>query len=469
MTRFDELKARYPNAIPIPELRANVSIVELARHWGYESQPQKGQSRPVLAHPGFSDTIIIKNPQDAARQVYQRAGDFTDSGTIIDFIRNRLSTVFAGFDRGGQHELSRITAVLYDYLRIDSKQTNDTPPPSESLGRAKKRLFAVEEFDLRPLAPDNFLTRRHIALQTLKRPEFANRVFSQVAYLNPATNRVDPFTLARAHPERGYVPIANVAFPYYNGPGSTMSGLEIRNDQVKLHASGSDRYGSVFVSTPPAQVRQAVIVESALDALSYQQLRSLRGDEHYDSVYFSTGGQLTGEQVQTITRYLHSFAKRADWQIKLAFDNDATGHQFDLQFIQQVLVGAFPLSPAPTSPGQVSYLLPGGSSFLPLREALLARIHGYNARLQASPGDSTTQVGIGGQLITTGQVGHQVAINIPLTSLALSAINQDLLALTGFTQRIVIDKAEGKDFNDDLTRLVDYGQPTTLTNKSGSF
>jgi hypothetical protein len=454
MTRFDEQIERYPQSIPIPELRTRVSIIELALHWGYQPQPHKGKSRPVLEHLGFSDTIIIKNPQDPARQVYQRAGDFTDSGTIIDFIRHRLSTVFSAFNRVGQHELTNITQVLYEYLRIDPTPINRSPQQPQTPSRQAETVFTPEQFDLRPLEANNFLTRRHIAPQTLKRPEFAGRVFSQVAYLNPATNRVDPFPIARAHPERAYVQLANVAFPYYNGsPSSAMSGLEIRNDQVKLHAPGSDRYGSVFVSMPPAQVRQAVIVESVLDALSYQQLRSVRGDERYDSVYFSTGGQLTSEQVLTITRYLDSFAKRADWQIKLAFDNDAAGHRFDLQFVQQILGGTFPLSPTPSSPGWVSYLLPPKASFRSIGEALLARIDGYNATGPALNTGSVTREEVSAQLITTSLMENQVVINIPLTSSALSAVSQSLLELTGFTQRVVIDKAVGKDFNEDLIRI----------------
>jgi hypothetical protein len=38
MTKFDELRERFPNLIPVQELRANVSILELATQFGYVPQ-----------------------------------------------------------------------------------------------------------------------------------------------------------------------------------------------------------------------------------------------------------------------------------------------------------------------------------------------------------------------------------------------------------------------------------------------
>ena len=459
MTKFDELKERFPNLIPIQELRSNVSIAELAIQYGYEPQPHKGKSRPVLEHPGYKDTIIIKNPQDAGQQVYQRAGDFTDSGTIIDFVRNRLSTVFSTFNRPGEHEFKNITSVLYDYLRIDPNHVNQNRKVTASLSESgPKQAFAKEQFDIRALEPTNYLTSRHIAPQTLQRPEFAGKVFSQITYFNPQTGHTDSFLTAKEHPERKYLTFTNVAFPYYNGQSSDITGLELRNETVKLHAPGSDRYGSVFISNPPAKSQNFYVLESAIDALSHQQLRSMHGDDKHNSVYFSTGGQLTPQQINTITRYITSFDKEPDWKINLAFDNDTKGHRFDLQFIQQLVSTKFPMSPTPGGINRCSYLLPEPEAYRPVQEALIGRVDAYNKNVQAqfarTDQDALGQKELSSQQIIISRSGSQVAVSIPEASAALSTFCRDLLELTGLDQRISVSKACGKDFNEDLSREV---------------
>ena len=116
MTKFDEIKEHYSNLIPVEVLRAKISIVELDIQYGYQLLPKKGRNRPVLQHHTYQDVIIIKNPADASQQVYQQAGNFADSGTIIAFIRHRLTTVFTVFNRAGQSEFTNSISVLYDYL-----------------------------------------------------------------------------------------------------------------------------------------------------------------------------------------------------------------------------------------------------------------------------------------------------------------------------------------------------------------
>lgn len=468
MTKFDELKARFPNLIPVQELRASVSIVELAVQYGYEPQLKKGRSRPVLTHSGYQDTIIIKNPNDPGQQVYQRAGDFTDSGTIIDFIRNRLGSVFSTFNRPGDSEFKNITNVLYDYLRIDPMQVSRNRKLTAQLTEpGPKQPFAKDQFDLRPLEPGNYLNQRHIAPQTLSRPEFAGKVVSQITYFNPATGHPEPFQTAREQPDLRLIQLHNVAFPYYNGQSTDVTGLELRSDTgAKLHAPGSDRYSSVFVSNPPPLTERFYVLESGIDALSHRQLRSMAGDNRFDSVYFSTGGQLTLEQVNTIARYMTTFAKADNWRIHLGFDNDAKGHRFDLQFIQQLTATRFPLTPTVGGTGRVAYLLPEQETYRPIREALLERIENFNKTIRADFGnmdnDALGQKEIAGQLITIGRLGSQIQVSVPETSPALAAVSRFMIEKTGFDKRVTLEKSISKDFNQDLTREVRIGQKFSL-------
>lgn len=459
MTKFDELKERFPNLIPVQELRSNISIAELAIHYGYEPQLHKGRSRPVLEHPEYKDTIIIKNPQDASKQVYQRAGDFTDSGTVIDFVRNRLPTVFSMFNRPGEHEFKNITSVLYDYLRIDPTHVTQNRKVTATISESgPKQTFAKEQFDIRSLEADNYLTKRQIAPQTLQRPEFTGKVISQIAYFNPQTGHTDTFPTAKEHPERKYLTFTNVAFPYYNGQSSDITGLELRNENVKLHAPGSDRYSSVFISNAPVKTGNFFIMESAIDALSHQQLRSIKGDDKFDSVYFSTGGQLTPQQINTITRYIAAFEKEPDWKINLAFDNDTKGHRFDLQFIQQLVSTKFPMSPTPGGINRCSFILPEQEIYKPIQEQLLNRADAFNKNVQAqfarTDQDALGQKELNNQQIIISRSNNQVSLSVPESCNALTTFCRDLLELTGLDQRLAITKAYGKDFNEDLTKDV---------------
>ena len=459
MTKFDELKERFPNLIPVQELRSNVSIVELAVQYGYELQRHKGQSRPVLEHSAYNDTIIIKNPKDPAQQVYQRAGDFADSGTIIDFIRNRLSTVFVMFNRPGDNEFKNITSVLYDYLRVDPNMVAKNRAVTAALAdTGTKQQFAKELFDLRPLAPDNYLTKRNIAPETIARPEFANKVVAQVAYLNPATGHTDDYLTAKEHPERNYLKFTNVAFPYYNGLSPEVTGLELRNEKLKLHAPGSDRYSSVFVSNAPTKAQHFVVMESAIDALSHQQLRAIRGDNAFDSVYFSIGGQLTNQQVNTVTRYIGSFPKAENYSINLSFDNDTKGHRYDLQFVQQLVAAKFPMSPTVGNSHRISYVLPEDQAYRPIRDELLSKAEYFNQNVRAqigrTDGDALGQKELQSQQIFIGFNAGQTTINIPESCAALLMVTRSLLELTGLDERIKISKSVGKDYNEDLTREI---------------
>ena len=467
MTKFEELRERFPNLIPVQELRSNISIIELALQYGYEPQLHKGRSRPVLQHPGYDDTIIIKNPQDAAKQVYQRTGDFTDSGTILDFVRNRLTTVFSMFNRPAEHEFKNITSVLYDYLRIDPQQVSRNRLTSTKMSDDKpKQAFAKELFDIRPLDTDNYLVKRQIAPQTISSAEFLGKVVSQITYFDPQKGATENFMTVKENPDRKYLTFSNVAFPYYNGISTEVTGLELRNENVKLHAPGSDRYSSVFISNPPPKANTFFILESAIDVLSHKQLRLIDGDEAFNSVYFSTGGQLTPQQVNTMTRFISSTEKSENWKISLAFDNDAKGHLFDLQFIQQLSATKFPLTSTVSGINRVGYLLPEQEEYRPLREALLERIDSYNQIVMSQFSPEADPLGkreMNGLLITIGHNEGKITINIPESKGPLATISRSLLELTRLDQRIQIQKACGKDFNQDLMREVRLAEKFVYT------
>ena len=457
MTKFDELKKRFPNLIPVQELRSNVSIVELAIHYGYLLKLNKGKARPVLENVAYNDVILIKNAQDASQQVYQRVGNFTDSGTIINFIRNRLATVFSKFNRSGEDEFKNIVSVLYDYLRIDPEQVDLNRRATDQLVERKpKSVFSLDLVDLRPLENDNYLKTRHISLETINSLEFINRIATQITYFDPQKHQIVDFTAVKDNPSHSHFQFSNVAFPYYDGVSTEVTGLEIRNENVKLHAPGSDKTSSVFVSNLPPKVEQFFIMESAIDALSHKQLRNLRGDTKFNSVYFSTGGHLTSEQVNTITRYINASNKASDWKISLAFDNDAKGFAYDLQFIQQLLATKFPLRSVSVGQYKIGFALPTQETYRAFREDLLNRIKAYNemilGQLSISLNANTTEST--DLLISIDQTTDQLVLSLPEANLPLSYFTKSLLELSGLNKRICINKSTSKDFNQDLQQEI---------------
>lgn len=453
MNRLDQLRQKYPNLIPIPELRASVSIIELAICWGYELKRQKGKNRPVLEHAAFNDKIIIKNPENASQQVYQQSGNFSDAGTIIDFVRNRLTTVFSSYNLPGQHELTNITHVLYDYLQIDpSYLAQNRTVPDNTFSKKVDQTFDVDQFDLRPLENDNYLIQRHIRTETIRRPEFIGKVVAQITYFDPVNKQAVDFATAKTFNDQPLIQFSNIAFPYYDGQSSRVTGLELRNQHIKLHAAGSDRQRSVFVSNPPSPTKHFYVMESVIDILSHRELRSLNGDEAFDSVYFSIGGQLVHQQVTTILRYISTIEKTSNFSLYLAFDNDLKGYEYDLLFIQLLTAERFPITLKVSTKTQLIYALPTHNQYNSLCNILLDHIKQYNQRFSANsvlPLNPLRKQSV--QLIQVGAIQQVMQINVPKTKEALSAFCNYLIEVSDLAVRLKITKANGKDYNDDLS------------------
>lgn len=444
MTPFEQLKRRFPQLIPIPELRDNVSIIQLALHHGYQLQPQKGKTRPVLTHPNYQDTIIIKYPAQPGQQLYQRAGDFTDAGTIIDFVRHRLTTVFARFNHLGQHQLTNITQVLYDYLRVDPKSSTIQQQPTFSVEKTNPSTFQPTEFDLRPIEPVNYLLERAIKPATWQTPEFAGKVWTQVTYYNQQARSSVSFATAQTQTERAYRAFHNVAFPYYNDISSEVSGLEIRNHGLKQHATGSDRSTSVFISNTPAKAARFYVMESVIDALSHCQLKQQRGAYSFEDVYFSTGGQLTPSQISTILWHINRLEKTPNWQLYLSFDKDDRGWQYDLNFVQLLVAPYLPLSSSPATSEAITYALP-----------ILGRHHLTMMKLLECirvPSQHTPSLSRGIPSISTSSRDDQLLINVPTNGDSLSFFIAVLLEITGLSKRVFVHKSTFKDFNEDLSQ-----------------
>ncbi|RYE13670.1 MAG: hypothetical protein EOP45_20845, partial [Sphingobacteriaceae bacterium] len=239
---------------------------------------------------------------------------------------------------------------------------------------------------------------------------------------------------------------------YYNSINVEVSGLEIRNHGLKLHALGSDRSTSVFVSNAPTRVARFYVMESVIDALSHSQLKHQIGDHSFEDVYFSTGGQLTPGQFDTILSIIDLLNKTPNWQLCLSFDNDLSGYQYDLQFVKQLTSAYFPMTSAPTDDKGITFRLPHKSQYNTLQIALLEGIDRFNRQAVNTmiPQNSST---IHREPITIDYNSLYIQICLPPDCTSIAFFNKQILIITGLHQRILIHKSLSKDFNQDLPNV----------------
>ena len=69
--------------------KEHVSIIQLVETLGYSPNRRKGRNPLQYEHPN-GDKVIISNKVHPAYQVYFTRHNYTDHGTVVDFVKNRL-------------------------------------------------------------------------------------------------------------------------------------------------------------------------------------------------------------------------------------------------------------------------------------------------------------------------------------------------------------------------------------------
>ena len=224
------------------DYRNQISVIELALHAGYEWQPKKGKTMPVLYHAGYDDHIVVKNPNDSSNQVYFQTGSYTDRGTLINFVSNRLTACFSRFNNPLRSPAQCVNDVLKDYLGIVPEQKKSVKKLEDFIHQSfrtasTEKEFAVEHFKLCQLSPKNYLTQeRYIHPDLLNSFQFSGTVATQRIYFSEGR----PVALSSTEqPPSGERVIENIAFPYIPGDGEPINGIEQRSaNGFKNHAQG---------------------------------------------------------------------------------------------------------------------------------------------------------------------------------------------------------------------------------------
>jgi hypothetical protein len=280
------------------EFRRRIPITELALSQGYALNRAKGLKWPVLDHPD-GDRVIIVNPGAAGGEGYFNPRDDRDRGNLVHFVMNRLGSVFPV--DASLSKAQNVNRILCDWLRVPYSQRlsfRKAALPSRHGGKVDGFRFSPSV--LLPLADTRYLESRSLLPATIGDPLFRGRILSLRGSGDGA-----------------------VAFPYREAVDGPVVGAEVRSAALKRHLPGTSKSTSVWTSNPPSVTGRVVVCESAIDCLSYHQLRGGPGN-----LYISFGGTLTNGQMECVARMSASLALSSGFGFIIAVDNDEAGASY---------------------------------------------------------------------------------------------------------------------------------------------
>lgn len=264
----------------LEQFKRLINLTEFAAAKGYVLVPKESTyASVVMQHPTSGDKLVVRRDPDE-HWVYFAVGDATDHGTVIDFLLHR-----------GSPNLGSVRRELKPWLAADRPRLDPAcfRADVEPLPSDQRAVFAA--YEQAREAPDSaFLRARGLRQDTLQLPRFAG------------TWRIDP---------RG-----NVVFPHTDEQG-LLTGYEVKNADFTAFSAGGEK--TLWRSREFPGDTRLVLTESAIDALSYHQLRP---DSR--TRYVSTAGSLAKRQPSAVRTAIGALGAGT---VILAFDNDETGER----------------------------------------------------------------------------------------------------------------------------------------------
>src|SRR4051812_38590642 len=101
------------------ELKGEINLLEFALYNGYRLDKSSSSRRNPVLKGGNGETLVLKNTgqNDTARYFNATEGYNTaDKGNIIDFVKQRIGTVFPS--EPGLSLFGNVNKVLHQYLNI---------------------------------------------------------------------------------------------------------------------------------------------------------------------------------------------------------------------------------------------------------------------------------------------------------------------------------------------------------------
>jgi hypothetical protein len=281
------------------DYRNSVSILQIAEHLGYK--PVKGKStnaRPVL-RDAAGDTIIIKNPTTPSTQLYWNLNNNSEHGSVIDFVKNNISR----FALTGRNETDSLNVILSNFAGVaydNSKYMN--------VHLVVQKSFNENDYNV--TVPD----LSHLRYLTEERKLSADTLQTFLPFIRIVNNN-------------GY---KNIGFPFIIADkDNIVRGYEMRNyGGFKSFSAGGDKVNAAWIASfadNKDAVRNIFFFESAIDAMSFYELKKNYSFDMTNSVFVSTGGFPCTEQLAHVINGYPCTVK-----LFACHDNDLAGHMFDI-------------------------------------------------------------------------------------------------------------------------------------------
>lgn len=261
----------------LERFKAEINLVELASHYGYECiRKESSRSSIVMAHDD-GDKIVVATAPDGHGVFFSVRTDGC-GGSVIDLVMHRE-----------QVHLGRARQVLRRCLSSDYLQGRSAVHyRPQALSMDVSGLY-VRWLRMRPYDGSGYLESRGLNPETIA--VFADRI------------RLD---------DRG-----NVAFRHDDV--NSFVGYEIKNKGFTGFSGGGKKALFGCKIGVPGEMPLLVVAESAIDVLSYYQLKPFPG------FYLSFAGGISLQQQELLTWVLHRYPVA---RVIVATDNDESGQKY---------------------------------------------------------------------------------------------------------------------------------------------
>ena len=266
----------------LDSFKTEINLVEYAQSQEYQYISQASSRNSAVLRHDNGDKIVVATDTDG-HGIYFSVFDDADNGTIVDFVQNRSNLSLGG-----------VRKELRDWKDEQRLQTSKFIPRAKPQPINSDRLSiikAASSFEVVQSHP--YLEKRGISQSILKSDRFIGTV---------------------AIDKRG-----NAIFPHYDRDGLT--GFTIKNDNFTGFSKSGTK--ALWQSKPNQSDRRLVIVESAIDAMSYHQLFT---DNNPHTRYISTEGTISSSQLDLIKTAMADMTTLGG-EIVIATDNDQAGNK----------------------------------------------------------------------------------------------------------------------------------------------
>lgn len=274
--------------------KREVNLAEFAvQDCGYELD-RKRSTQHCLVLRGSTDKIVVGESADG-HGIYYTIGDDGDSGSILDFVMHRFSVTLGGARKVLRAKLGAAGPVNKSVSRAPFSRPR---PTTRDRIKMLANWTATEPYEAEYLVRD-----RGLDPQVIK--AFGVRQDSR----------------------------RNACMPHVDADGQ-IAGWELKNSRSFTGFSAGGRKALMMGRLDAEPPRRVVVTESAIDAMSYAQLRGERGD-----LYVSTGGSFSDEQRDQLVALL---AKHGGAELVIATDADGAGRKAAAALAQLARAHGFP-------------------------------------------------------------------------------------------------------------------------------